>query len=104
MLACPAAASGGGAPAPAASTVGSSGAPLAASALPSVVQGLLRCVGDRNKFVQQSACSGIANLVDHSMHDDKTLLLHPYLRVSRAALPRDAFAARFPSNIRKLLT
>ncbi|GAX84819.1 hypothetical protein CEUSTIGMA_g12240.t1 [Chlamydomonas eustigma] len=90
-----------GASPPSTSASSASASPLPATTLPSVIQGLLKCVQDHNKFVQQAACSGVANLTDHTMSDDKTELLHPFLQTILGTL--GAASASFSRRNMRLL-
>lgn len=49
-------------------------------ALASVLQGVLQRVLDPNRFVQESACSAIATIVEQSMNEGRMHQLHPYLK------------------------
>mmetsp|Transcript_21721 Transcript_21721/g.47478 ORF Transcript_21721/g.47478 Transcript_21721/m.47478 type:complete len:916 (+) Transcript_21721:105-2852(+) len=50
------------------------------AALPSVVQGLLTCVLDHNKFVQEAACSALAQLEETAGNEECPQLLEPFLK------------------------
>ena len=59
---------------------------MAPGTLPSVIQGLLRCVVDHNKFVQNSAITSVDSLMHSSMDSNKAQFLHPFLKVIQIVL------------------
>eukprot|EP00967_Tisochrysis_lutea_P002780 scaffold3365_cov16-Tisochrysis_lutea.AAC.2 len=48
------------------------------------MQGLIRCMLDHNRFVQEAAVSGLANVIETAGQEDAMRVLEPYLKEMEA--------------------
>jgi len=63
----------------AAAAAASQGDP-AATPIGPVIEGLIRCMLDHNRFVQEAAVSGLANVIETAGQEDAMRVLEPYLK------------------------